>query len=153
MGKNNKGVSVGSVRGRNAPASTAPSAAPKVNPFDRFGKTGQASASQRRSASSSASTAADVQGRRQHAAQKSEGQLRDTGYKKRKETILAEYRSRHKTNQFSDRRLGANEDALTREEVRTMRFQEERLVCFVLFSFLLLLFVFPPLLCTCCLPF
>ena len=51
---------------------------------------------------------------------------RQNAVEKRKETIGAEYKNRHKVNSFVDKRFGENDKALSNEEKMLMRFAKQR---------------------------
>ncbi|KAK3095262.1 hypothetical protein FSP39_012329 [Pinctada imbricata] len=54
------------------------------------------------------------------------GLSRSKGIKKRKETLLQEYKQRHKSNKFVDKRIGEHDASLSLEEKMMKRFAKER---------------------------
>eukprot|EP00742_Colponemidia_sp_Colp-10_P007849 GILJ01008463.1.p1 GENE.GILJ01008463.1~~GILJ01008463.1.p1 ORF type:complete len:907 (-),score=214.06 GILJ01008463.1:178-2898(-) len=68
----------------------------------------------------------EVLGQRVKGANKNVAQSRTQGVKKRKETLLLEYKNQNRTNSFVDRRFGENDTSLSAEDKMLMRFQKER---------------------------
>ncbi|XP_024521488.1 nucleolar protein 14-like [Selaginella moellendorffii] len=69
----------------------------------------------------------DILGKKQKGEGRRIGELRSRGIEKRKKTILREYKLRHKSNAFVDRRFGENDEEMSEDEKAIMRFQRERL--------------------------